>query len=352
MSILTDPSYTDLRQSAIDEGSQADGTMETCEFSSKSPDREKRQLSQDDGEDTGTSYGSQNSLDERHTDLSRLGIIPRRAMKNKIADHESILTNLKLILCVPIESTCQTGIWMSHKLLRYYNNSDTEYKRACSTFNREIQPLEYAELLKIHLATKGVYFARNTTQHYYEPQESCDHIEALLLHQYKTPEDVKAFINRLWNICEKKIPKKNTIFIHGAASSGKSWFADCISAFYLSIGHIKNFVRGQNFPFNDCVCRRILLWNEPSIMGSAYDTVKMICAGDPCPCAVKYEGDGKITRTPVIFTSNKLVFPPADPVWNSRIYFEPRWQPAPFLADLDLYPHPLAWHLLIQKYID
>lgn len=338
-----------LRQSSIDARDQTDGTVEDCFFPREIINRSKRQFSQDNGENSASSQCTESTYDGRYTDLSGLGLIPRRALKNKVTDHDNLLRNLRIILCVPIESTCQTSLWTTNPILRYYNNSDTDYKRACSSFNREIQYLDFHQLHQIHMQTKGCYFAR-TENHYYEPEESASYLEKLLFHQYSDLENVTAFLNRLWSICEKKIPKKNAMFVVGAASAGKTWFFDAITAYYLSIGHVKNFVRGQNFPLNDCVCRRILMWNEPSIMGSAYDSVKMLCAGDPCPGAVKYEGDGKIMRTPLIFTSNKNIFPQSD-IWTSRIYFEPKWRAAPFLQSLTKYPHPLSWAILVNKYI-
>lgn len=122
-----------------------------------------------------------------------------------------------------------------------------------------------------------------------------------------------------------------------------------VCAYHVNTGLIANFVRGQNFPLNDCVSRRILMWNEPSIMLSAYDTVKMLTAGDPTSVAVKYQNNGTINRTPIIFLSNKQLFPQSE-IWTSRMYFE-YWNPSPFLKILDKYPHPLTYYNLINKYV-
>ena len=146
------------------------------------------------------------------------------------------------------------------------------------------------------------------------------------------------------------IPKKNGMYFKGAPNSGKSWFMDMVTAYYLNIGHVKNFVRSTSFPLNDCVSRRILLWNEPSIEPAQYETVKMLAGGDPCPAAVKFESDGKITRTPLFITSNHSSFRESDPVWNSRIYFE-KWSSCEYLRELEYYPHPLAYYKLIKDFV-
>lgn len=123
-----------------------------------------------------------------------------------------------------------------------------------------------------------------------------------------------------------------------------------VCAYHINCGLCANYVRGQNFPFNDCVSRRILMWNEPSIMQSAMDTIKMLTAGDPLSVSVKYQNNGTINRTPIFFLSNKPVFGNND-AWKPRIYFE-QWNKCPYLKDLTLYPHPLTYYNLVKKYVN
>lgn len=173
--------------------------------------------------------------------------------------------------------------------------------------------------------------------------------DILLKKQYG--DNAKQFIERLWDICEKKLEKKNSMFIKGPANCAKSWFIQSIvAAFYMNVGHVSNFVRGNNFPLNDCVERRILIWNEPSIMPSAYDDVKMLTGGDVCPANVKYQGNHCIPRTPLIFTSNKACFPVNNTIWTTRIYFED-WVVCEEMKHCKKRPNPLAFKHLINKYI-
>lgn len=135
----------------------------------------------------------------------------------------------------------------------------------------------------------------------------------------------------------------------GPPNSGKNYFFDMVTGFYLSVGYCANYVRGQNFPFNDCHSRRILVWNEPSIMNSGFDTVKMLCAGDPLSVAVKYSNNEIIQRTPLFFLSNKTIFPTTD-VWLSRMYNE-KWKTCPYLKELNKYPTPMTLPYLFNKYV-
>lgn len=123
-----------------------------------------------------------------------------------------------------------------------------------------------------------------------------------------------------------------------------------VVAYYINVGYVANMVRGQNFPFNDCISRRLLFWNEVNFMTSATDTIKMLTAGDSFSVSVKYQGNSVISRTPVIFLSNDQVFNPHSPIWKPRMYFE-NWITSPFLADRQKYPHPLCLPLLFEKYI-
>lgn len=184
---------------------------------------------------------------------------------------------------------------------------------------------------------------------YFERGESVMILEKLLLAQYGDEEEVQGFLQRCYNVCDKRQPKKNSMFILGPPNSGKTFFLETLSCFYMNPGHVKNFVRGSAFPLQDAVNRRILIWNEPSIVPSQFDSVKMLTAGDPMPCDVKYQSGAVITRTPLFFTSNAQIFDSGDPVWSSRIYFE-EWKTCPELKEYAKYPYPLSWHDLLIKY--
>lgn len=269
----------------------------------------------------------------------------------KPANHknpQSILNALYRLLVIPIESSCETEEWLANDDLLFINKSDSDYKRACSAFARRTQFLDFHSLYAIHSRpeTVGIYFQRSH-KHYFNLEESYAHCYRLLYVQYGSASAVTQFISRLYDILERALPKKNTMYVEGPPNSGKSWFFDMVTSYYLNIGHVKNFVRQHSFPLNDCVSRRVLMWNEPSISPSQFETFKMLAGGDPCPAAIKYEGDGKITRTPLLLTANHCAFDKSNPVWSSRMYFE-TWKSAPFLKELQFYPHPLTWYKLVS----
>ena len=331
-------------------GDETDGPMEGSFFACEGVDRDSSLGCESDLEDQ-QSIGSADSVANRRSQLSTKLRVISKGLKPRDTCL-MLLENLKLLLCVPIEASCDTSEWLKQPELLFFNKSDPDYKKACSAYLRLTQYLTFDDLHSLHTNpnAKCLYYQRTPEPYYMSPSESLALVEQLLFHQYGSLEAVTNFVRRLYEICEKMLPKKNTMYCCGAPNSGKSWFFEMVATFYLNIGHVKNFTKYTTFPLNDCVNRRILLWNEPSIAPSQYETVKMLAGGDPCAAAVKYEGDAKVLRTPLLITANHTIFSQQE-VWTSRIYTE-IWKQAPMLKDKDLYPDPLSYYLLIKKYLN
>lgn len=94
------------------------------------------------------------------------------------------------------------------------------------------------------------------------------------------------------------------MYIISPPSAGKNWFFDMICAFYLNVGNVANYTRAYAFPFEDCIHRGILLWNESNFMDSAVDAVKMLLGGDQCAVNIKNSTRITIFRAPVFVLSN------------------------------------------------
>lgn len=338
-----------LQQSQHLTGEETNGPVEGSFFSCQSFDRDSSLELGENSENSSHIGDLENIVDRRGKHRSELRS-SGKGIKYK-QNCEFLLKNMEKLLCIPVESSCDTMEWLTHPELIFFNRSDPDYKKACSAYIRKTQYLTFEQISSLHTQedVKGLYYQRTDTQFYYSISESLQYIEQLLLHQYKSIEGVKDFLKRLFEVTEKLSPKKNTMSISGPPNSGKSWFFEMVAAFYLNVGHVKNFNKYTSFPLNDCINRRILLWNEPSISPSNYETVKMLLGGDPCAAAVKYESDGKILRTPVLITTNQHPFPNAD-VWNCRLYHE-KWQRADFLKNIHFYPHPASFCILIKKFL-
>ena len=89
----------------------------------------------------------------------------------------------------------------------------------------------------------------------------------------------------------------------GNGSEGKNFFFDIITQPMINVGHIGNFNKYQNFPLQEAIGRRILMWNEPNFESDAEETLKCILGGDPCNVKIKFQNDACLRRTPIIIFS-------------------------------------------------
>lgn len=346
-----DPIPNIRRCSGTEERWDFDDSVEICEFSSQDCGRESNESTTMDANSTsdqGTSRG--NTSRSSSVSISSEGTLRRvpKKLSTKLVDHKFIVAALKDFICVPLTATCDLLEWISHDALNYYEKADADYKRACNVLARELCLYTIVDMLELALNAKYVTYLARSSQYYYTVAESLEIIEQLLQYQYGA--DIGPFIVRLLEITECILPKRNSIAIVGSPNSGKSWFFDMVSSFYINIGYVGNFNRHNVFPMNDCINKRLLIWNEPNIESSAHDTVKMLTGGDPCAANIKYQSNCVISRTPVIFTSNTEILNSRDSVWNSRIYYEKAWKNAPFLKEHTKKPHPLTYFILCYKY--
>lgn len=83
---------------------------------------------------------------------------------------------------------------------------------------------------------------------------------------------IEQFLKEVYTIIEKTLPKMNCMHVISAPSSGKNYVFDAIRTFYVNTGQMGNFNRNTSFPFQDCDSRRSILWNEPNIEPTSYET--------------------------------------------------------------------------------
>lgn len=282
-------------------------------------------------------------------DLSRS--IERTPPKNQkqVVERKYLLAALKKFLTVPLHAAADCRGWIEHENLMFYDRQDETFRKAVTQLQKQIALMGFESLLEMHQATTGHYMARSKETYYLPLTESVEYLFDLFKYQaqFNYVTDPYWLILHFFHILERKYKKKNSIFIHGPPNSGKTWLVDCLSGFYLNTGQVANFNKYQSFPLNDCPNKRLLVWNEPNIEPSQFDTVKMLTGGDPLPAQVKYQGNAVVDKTPVLITSNAHIFVKDDPVWSSRITFL-EFNTAPFLKNVKAYPHPLAWAELVK----
>lgn len=275
---------------------------------------------------------------------------------------KDLLDYISKIVCYPMDHVFQTRDWYTGKY-KYLISSDKIVKRCYSILQKQLMNWSYHDYLRHYklLDTKMIFGAPSMDtffEYYMTLEESIEAVEELLDFQLSNisefsdlnvTEKKKEFITDLWDICEKKIPKKNTFQIISPPSAGKNFFLDAIFAFYWNIGMIRNFNKYESFPLMEAVDKRINCWNEPNFEPSAEDTIKMVLGGDPIKAAFKYEGERNIARTPVIVMSNKNVFKTNDAFEDRIITYY--WDRAEFLRKYRKKIHPMIWPYLVDNYV-
>lgn len=201
----------DLRSSVDLSRIQPKGQLETCQLSLQDGDREREQSNEQ--QDSQQSYGIEKYVNSRDEEIPWSGNTKGGiAQRLKIVDY--LLKHMVRYLVVPIENTCQLENWQQNPILSMFNNSHNDYKLAVNNFYCLTANLPFQKIIELHqsVGDRAIYSARSN-EHYFNLEESIFHVEELLKFQYQ--DGISEFLNRLFNLTEKRIPKKNAMFILG-----------------------------------------------------------------------------------------------------------------------------------------
>lgn len=193
----------------------------------------------------------------------------------------------------------------------------------------------------------------NFSEYYYDLDESIELLNNILLCQFHDDEDdIVSFLQNLYDLLNKNLPKLNTFFVYGIQTGGKRLFFDAVVHYCINFGALGNFNAYSRFPFQDCPNRRILLWNDPNVEPSAWDTVRLLCGGDAIYVKVNNLDDfALIGRTPIIILAYANIFPnnPHDrEYFNTRFTYQ--WHDYMDLKNVKKKPLPVAIYHLFTKY--
>lgn len=166
--------------------------------------------------------------------------------------------------------------------------SDQVFIRAMMNLQTKLMKFELKNFIDLYITHNAIWSAINTNfnEYYLNLNDSFKIVNHLVQFQLNCLEDdkdvrqakCKAFWTDIYNVMEKIIPKKNTIYVVSPPSAGKNFLFDAILAFYLNVGNMSNFVRGANFPYQDC---RFFLLHR-----NGYDVrfFKFKCSDDDTQC--------------------------------------------------------------------
>lgn len=100
----------------------------------------------------------------------------------------------------------------------------------------------------------------------------------------------------------RQFGKRNAIWLFGPATTGKTNIAEAIAHAVPFYGCV-NWTN-ENFPFNDCVNKMLIWWEEGKMTAKIVEAAKSILGGSRVRVDQKCKSSQQIDSTPVIITSN------------------------------------------------
>lgn len=164
--------------------------------------------------------------------------------------------------------------------------------------------------------------------------------------------DKEQFMDDLFNVLTKKLPKINTFCLQGEPNSGKSWVLRSLLPWFMYFGEVRQGT-GYNFMWQDCLETSLIFVEELMITQEIVEQCKLVFEGAPTSVHVKCKGDQLLQRTPVLITCNhsmwKWVSADADALKaRCKLY---RTKTAPFLKDVKWSINPLYWVEEYEQYL-
>nr|WDW25800.1 MAG: replication-associated protein [Canine parvovirus]WDW25802.1 MAG: replication-associated protein [Canine parvovirus] len=101
---------------------------------------------------------------------------------------------------------------------------------------------------------------------------------------------------------KRRFGKRNAIWLYGPATTGKTNIAEAIAHAVPFYGCV-NWTN-ENFPFNDCVDKMLIWWEEGKMSAKIVESAKAILGGSKVRVDQKCKASQQIDSTPVIITSN------------------------------------------------
>lgn len=193
-------------------------------------------------------------------------------------------------------------------------------------------------------------YSTNNDNVYYDVDTSVKIANQLLLHQYENDtEQVRNFLIDLLNVIDKRVPKLNTLAIHGETNAGKNYFFDAVVAYFINYGYLGTIHKNNNFAFMDAADRRIILWNGPQYEANHVRQVKELLAGETTRVRVKYRDYVSVQGTPIIMLTDKMlsIFEMSELRSSIRLH---RWKRACFLQDYNKKIDPRFLLKMFYKY--
>ena len=247
---------------------------------------------------------------------------------------DDVLQLLDDYICCPPENIVNHPLWLDHPTLCNYTMAEKEIQRGFDRYLSKINRKTISDLEQYHNEkTRTVLYENKASRDgniigLYNREESC-HYACLFLKsvfpgstEEETFKKVQDFLINVVDVVDQRIPKKNTIDVWGPPSCGKTWFFNMVTDFCMNVGYMLNLTRDTNrFALENCVNRKLIVWNEPQVAEGFQERLKTILGGDRTYTEVKGKRGAHILRTGVIITCNARVYPDDEAINTRRFCY-------------------------------
>lgn len=172
------------------------------------------------------------------------GVYARKSEKRAAGDcakkskEESIYNYLLENPVSPLANVVHTPKWLADPALRFVRLDDKHLQRALQVLNDQLVTWTTLDFIEWYRNTNPLIDAPNgdVAGYYMTPQQSMDAAEELLHFQFEDDTDqVRDFVNDLYKLVEKRVPKRNCMEVVSPPSAGKNFFSDPVISFYVKL---------------------------------------------------------------------------------------------------------------------
>lgn len=251
---------------------------------------------------------------------------------------DDVLALLDTYICCPPENIVNHPVWLDHPNLCNYTPAEKEVQRGFDRYLSKINRKTISDLESYHNErTRTVLYENKNNKDgnivgLYNREESCYYACMFLRSVFpaeteeETFKKVQDFLGNVVDVVDQRVPKKNAIDVWGPPSCGKTWFFNMVTDYCMNVGYMLNLTRETHrFALENCLNRKLIMWNEPQVAEGFQERLKTILGGDRTFTEVKGRRGGTILRTGVIITCNARVYPDDEAINARRFCYS--WNP-------------------------